>query len=257
MNIINSASSSVVRKLSVALGVLLVCSAPAMANPENTEELTGTQVETPVLADIEINWTYPPSGYICPRIEEADGSRPPQLDELFISFSDPIQLTQSMITVQSTGDLQPTVVQIVPDVMGQTEWSIILDQPVPLGRSVSVTVGTDQVVMLHAVPGDVNQDGIVSYADLVEFDEAFTDNVVADPLYFDLNADGAMDEYDRDLLVERVVEVEELDLTPTAYAICCETYGVCQLFLVGEGDDCPGGWEEVTCPCMLEKPIEY
>lgn len=236
----------------MALGVLLVCSAPAMANPENTEELKDNQAEKQAFVeDIDISWTYPPSGYICPRIEEADGSRPPQLDEFIVSFSDPIQLTESMITVQSTGDVQLKVVEVVPDVVGQTGWSIILDQPVPLGRSVWVTFGEDQVVVLSALPGDVNQDGTVSRADLAEFDQA-THLAAADPLYYDLNSDDGVDLYDRELLSDWLAEAAGDD--PPGHGaklICCEddADGTCQSFLVGLEDDCPGGYTEVDCPC--------
>lgn len=252
MNVIESVSSNVVRKLSVALGVLLAGSTSVTANPENTEELSGNQAETRVFpADISIDWTYPPSGYISPRIEEVDGSRPPQLSEFFVSFSDPVQLTESMITVQSTGDVKPKVVKLTPDGKEPTGWWIVLDQPVPPARSVWMTFDEDQVVVLSALPGDVNQDGEVSDADLAEFDQT-TPQAVPDPLYYDLNSDDGVDLDDRELLSDWLAQGASDDPPgQNAKAICCRenTTKICNTFLVDPEDDCPTGHTEADCPC--------
>jgi hypothetical protein len=109
------------------------------------------------------------------------------------------------------------------------------------------------MIVLSAIPGDVNQDAIVSVDDQIDFLEAYHYSST-DPLYHDLDDNGIVDAED----YQRLIELHQnADSTggwftegggdqPKYSVVCCTNGGMCVWY---HATACPDGTTQVDCPC--------
>lgn len=204
---------------------------------------------SPVAADARVLSTVPHNGYVYPG-QDLDGI-PVGLEEFTVTFSSPLDLEVGTIAVQTTGRGGPNIIKTEATSEDATHWRVHLDRPIsPRGETTFLFFGGD-VVTLSALPGDVNQDGVLSIDDVLEFLDAFHMSDT-DPLWHDMDGNGIVETADYERLVELHEGVNSMLPGNTAdpYAItrmrCCEAFGVCVAYLV---EECPNGTVEVSCPC--------
>ena len=171
--------------------------------------------------------TSPCTGYIDPRIESDNGDVANLgVDEVVIVFSEPVYRLGaepinppdvSSFSIIETGESAPpnvaAVEQLSPD-----SYRVVLDQIITIGEWTTLRadgqdgcsnrilnqgdLGSGQTepdrIDLAYLPGDINQDGLVSPQDLINLRQYLTNgsfhNDCEDVLYFDIDRDGVMPE---------------------------------------------------------------
>lgn len=181
----------------------------------------------------------PPDGYIDPRRPApgtADAAGGGGL-RIVLEFSAAVMLDIEDIEVSATGGAAPAAAGL-EGASGDRVWTLELSGPLPEGEYTHVTVGDYGTLTYGAVPGDVDQDGAATPADYDAMELAMASSA-ADPRYYDINGDGAVNIDDVEPLIGIVA-----DGIPYA---CCVYSNDCELYL--GTSTCPTGTTQVTCPC--------
>ncbi len=170
--------------------------------------------------------TSPCTGYIDPRIESDNGvDANLGVSEVTFVFSEPVYHigsgtnppdTTSFTVTETGGGVPPTVtgvVQVDPAtytvqlsrIVTLNQWTTVVANVKDAGGNPVVSSGNQgpgvaepDRVDIGRLPGDVNQDGLVSPQDLINLRQFLTagsfHNECADLLYFDIDRDGVMPE---------------------------------------------------------------
>ena len=200
--------------------------------------------------DVKLQSSYPPDGYICPVQEKDKYGNPMGLGEFSLMFTAPVQLDPVMISVIVSGGETPTIAWVEPIDDNTKEWLVVLDGPITPGEWTEFILPNGRMIMYSALPGDVNQDGILSEEDRLGFQEAFQ-SLTTEVLWHDIDGNGYVDPAD-DQCLQQVHEtsssIQALDIAPepSPGVVCCVHLGACSMYL---GTECPEGITEVTCPC--------
>lgn len=168
--------------------------------------------------------TWPCTGYIDPRIESDNGiDANLGVNEVILAFSEPVcavggaLVDASSFDVIETGPVAPPNVASV-EALDPVTYKVTLDRLMTLGEWTTVRATIEDEcgnpivnngnrgpgeaepdrIDIGCLPGDVNQDGIVSPLDLINLRQFLTSasfhNECDDLLYFDSDRDGVMPE---------------------------------------------------------------
>jgi hypothetical protein len=171
--------------------------------------------------------TRPFSGYIDPRAESTDGANQDLgVRTVVINFNEPVrnvgsqvdEITGAAFTVRSTGSASPQVVSV--DASQNPRVTLQLSGPLPAGEWTTVVADVEDLsgnpiesdgdlgpfdneadrVDIGFLPGDVDQNAIVSPFDLLQYRQIITGHVEP-PIgfeadYTDIDRDGDVDPYD-------------------------------------------------------------
>jgi hypothetical protein len=197
---------------------------------------------------VTIESSTPDDGYISPVQDLDEHADPAGLDEFTVTFSSAVQLTTSMVSVQTTGGLVPSIDTVQNIGTGGTEWKVRLDRPIPPGESTTFTFGTTETVYYTSLPGDVDEDTVASPHDKAEWLDAYHSGMTELSRH-DIDDDGDVDadDYDRLLALQKGINATQAWLDePDWNVVCCEDFGVCDFYFA---DACPEDTEDVGCPC--------
>ncbi|MFQ5415224.1 MAG: hypothetical protein ACE5E6_12275 [Phycisphaerae bacterium] len=208
----------------------------------------GTAYGQEVGDGVRIVTADPPNGYIDPTIG-GDGASA-GLRTFTVRFSGPVDVSVSLIQVSSSASAGPTV-ERVERLTDNSAWKVSLDRPLEAGELVVFAFGDAGAVAYEAVPGDVNQDGVLSAADRVAWLVAF-DSGATEPRFHDVDGSGEVDRDDFSALARVLADVDGTDAQAgggaNTLAVCCaDDFGACMLYL---GKKCPPNTTPVSCPCV-------